>query len=226
MRFRSKRYRAVAEKAPREPTPIDQAVVLVKQMASAKFTESVDLALRLGIDTKKAEQGVRGSLSLPHGTGREVRVIAFADDPAVIQACLAAGAVKAGAEDLVEQINGGWLDFDVAISTPKLMRIVGKLGRVLGPRGLMPAPKSGTVTEDVASAVREFKGGKVEFRADAAGNVHLRIGTVAFAPEQLVDNAKAVLKHIAEAKPAGLKGEFIRSVTISSTMGPGVRLAL
>jgi len=224
---RSKRYRKAAEQmGSRDPRQLGDAVSLLKQLSRAKFVENVDLAVRLNIDTRKADQQLRGSFSLPHGTGREVRVIAFTDDPDKAAACSEAGASKVGGEDLVEEIQKGWMDFDVAIATPKMMRVVGKLGRVLGPRGLMPAPKAGTVNDDIATAVREFKGGKIEFRADSAGNVHIRVGTVEFDESQLSENISAVLRHISDSRPASVRGEFVQNVSISSTMGPGIRVAV
>jgi len=226
MRNRSKRYRQAADQVAKEPKPLDEAVGLVKDRASAKFVESVDLAIRLNIDSRKADQQVRGSFSLPHGTGRDVRIVVFVDDPDKAAACREAGAVEVGSDDLVEKIQGGWMEFDVAIATPKMMRVVGKLGRVLGPRGLMPAPKAGTVTDDVVTAVAEFVAGKIEYRADSAGNVHVRVGTVAFEPQQLEENIAAVVKHISDVRPSSVKGDFMRGVSISSTMGPGVRVAV
>lgn len=227
MQKRSKRYRELMDKFDlAAPKPIDEAAGLVKELASAKFTESVDLAVKLNIDTRKADQQVRGSFSLPHGTGRDVRIVVFTDDPDRAQAALEAGAIKAGAEELVNEIQGGFLAFDVAIATPKMMRLVGRLGRVLGPRGLMPAPKAGTVTEDIIGAVGEFRAGKIEFRADSAGNVHVRVGTVEFAVEQLAGNIEAMYKHLIDSRPSAVKGDFVTSVTVSSTMGPGIKIAL
>jgi large subunit ribosomal protein L1 len=227
MRKRSKRYReSLAKQDLVIAKPAVEAASLVKELASAKFTESVDLAIKLSIDTRKADQQVRGSFSLPHGTGRDVRVIVFSDDADKIQISLEAGALKAGGEDLVKEIQGGFMDFDVAIASPKMMRLVGRLGRVLGPRGLMPAPKAGTVTEDVVTAVKEFKAGKIEYRADSAGNVHVRIGTIEFEPEQLAGNIEAMCKHIVDSRPSAVKGDFVTGVTVSSTMGPGVRVAI
>jgi large subunit ribosomal protein L1 len=228
MRRRSKRYRQLVtrqgdDKAVR---PLADAVAMVKELASAKFTEAVDLAIRLNIDAKKADQQIRGSFSLPFGTGRDVRIIVFTDDPAVAERSVAAGALRAGSDDLVQAITDGFMDFDVAIATPKMMRVVGRLGKVLGPRGLMPAPKSGTVTDDVVAAVKEFKAGKIEYRADAAGNVHVRVGTVAFPADQLVENISALARHIIDARPASVKGDFVCNISISSTMGPGLRVAL
>lgn len=227
MRFRSKRYRSLLTNAPgKAPQPLDQAVAKVKECANAKFTESVDLAIRLNIDTRKADQQVRGSFSLPHGTGKDVRIVVFVDDSATAAKCLEQGAIKAGGEDLMNEVLAGFMDFDVAIATPKTMRLVGRLGRVLGPRGLMPSPKSGTVTEDVLTAVSEFKAGKIEYRADSAGNVNVRVGNIAFESAQLTDNISAILRHITESRPSSVKGEFVTNVTVSSTMGPGVRIAL
>lgn len=227
MRRRSKRYRDFATKHDiAAAKPAAEAARLVKEMATAKFTESVDLAIKLSIDTRKADQQIRGSFSLPHGSGRDVRVVVFTDDPDKTQAALEAGATKAGGEDLVTEIQNGFMDFDVAIAAPKMMRLVGRLGRVLGPRGLMPAPKAGTVTEDVVGAVREFRAGKIEYRADSAGNVHVRVGTVAFEDDKLAGNIEAVCRHIIDNRPAAVKGDFVSSITVSSTMGPGIRVAM
>jgi large subunit ribosomal protein L1 len=231
MQKRSKRYRALVEAAAKagvdfaSPQPVTTGVAWIKKTAKAKFTESVDLAVHLNLDTKKADQQFRGNFSLPHGTGRAVRVIAFVDDGDKIQAALANGAVKAGGEDLVNAVNDGFMDFDVAIATPKMMRFVGKLGKVLGPRGLMPSPKSGTVTDDVASAVKEFKNGKIEYRSDAAGNVQVSVGNATFEDSKLSDNINAFLTHVVEHRPSSVKGEFIKNITVSSTMGPGVKLS-
>ncbi len=227
MSKRSKRYRELAEKYDLDsPKPVAEAAKIVKEAATAKFDESVDLAIRLNIDSRKADQLVRGSFSLPNGTGRDVRVIVFVDDADREKAALAAGADKAGGEDLVKEVQDGFMDFDVAIATPKMMRLVGRLGRVLGPRGLMPAPKAGTVTDDVENAVTEFKAGKIEFRADAAGNVHVRVGTASFEADKLAENVKAITKHIIDNRPAAVKGDFVAGASLSSTMGPGVRLAI
>lgn len=231
MKQRSKRYRAALDEAKKagvdvaQPQPVPAGIALVKKLAKAKFTESVDLSVHLNLDTKKADQQFRGNFSLPHGTGRTVRVIAFVDDGDKIAGALAAGAVRAGGEDLVTAVADGFMDFDVAIATPKMMRFVGKLGKVLGPRGLMPAPKSGTVVEDVAKAVTEFKGGKIEYRADAAGNVHVSVGQISFEDSKLSENINAFLIHVAEHRPSSVKGEFIKNIVVSSTMGIGVKLA-
>ena len=228
MRQRSKRYDAAVKAAGvdiRTPQPIPTAVGAIKKMTKAKFTESIDLSVHLNLDTKKTDQQFRGSFSLPHGTGKSVRVIVFCDDGDKVQAALAAGAVKAGGDDLVNEVNGGFMDFDIAISTPKMMRSVGKLGKVLGPRGLMPSPKSGSVTDDVVTAVNEFKGGKIEFRADPAGNVHVRVGNASFEEAKLADNVTAFLRHVVEHRPSSVKGEFVKNIVLSSTMGPGVKVA-
>ena len=202
---------------------IGDAIDKVKTLASAKFDETVELAVRLGVDPRKAEQIVRGTLSLPAGTGKTNRVAVFAAGEAA-QAARDAGADEVGAEDLVARVAGGFLDFDVAIATPDLMGQVGGLGRVLGPRGLMPNPKTGTVTMDVAKAVTEFKGGRVEYRTDKIGNVQLRVGKVSFSREDLMRNVQAVIDEIVRVKPSSAKGRYLLSVTVSSTMGPGVKI--
>jgi large subunit ribosomal protein L1 len=221
---KGKKYRAALEKFDRQHlySPAE-AVALVKELAPAKFDETVELAVRLGVDPRKADQIVRGTLSLPAGTGRTARVIAFAQGDAANEA-REAGADEVGADDLVARIEGGFLDFDVAIATPDMMGQVGKLGRVLGPRGLMPNPKTGTVTTDVGKAVTEFKGGRVEYRTDKVGNVHVRVGKASFTEQQLLQNAHAVIEELMRAKPAASKGRYLRGVTLSSTMGPGVRI--
>ena len=205
-----------------EHTPAE-AVDLVKSVAAAKFDETVELAVRLGVDPRKADQIVRGTVGLPSGTGKAVRVAVFATGPAAAEA-RDAGADIVGADDLVEKVQGGFLDFDVAIATPDLMGQVGKLGRVLGPRGLMPNPKTGTVTTDVGRAVREFKGGRVEYRTDRYGNIHVPIGKVSFDRRALLQNLQAVIEELQRAKPASAKGRYMRSIALSSTMGPGVRV--
>jgi large subunit ribosomal protein L1 len=202
---------------------IPEALEKVKNLSTAKFDETVELAVRLGVDPRRAEQIVRGTLSLPAGTGKTNRVAVFAAGEAA-QAARDAGADEVGAEDLVAKVAGGFLDFDVAIATPDLMGQVGGLGRVLGPRGLMPNPKTGTVTMDVAKAVTEFKGGRVEYRTDKIGNVQLRVGKVSFSKDDLVRNVQAVMDEIVRVKPASAKGRYIMSVTVSSTMGPGVKI--
>jgi large subunit ribosomal protein L1 len=200
-----------------------EAVDLVKSLAPAKFDETVELAVRLGVDPRKADQIVRGTVGLPAGTGKDVRVAVFAAGDAATEA-REAGADVVGADDLVTRVSGGFLDFDVAIATPDLMGQVGRLGRVLGPRGLMPNPKLGTVTTDVGKAVGEFKGGRVEYRTDKVGNIHVPIGKVSFGRDKLLINARAVLDELQRAKPASTKGKYVRSVTLSSTMGPGISI--
>ncbi len=199
------------------------ALDLVKKTATAKFDESIDVAVNLGIDAKKSDQTVRGSVVLPAGTGKKVRIAVFAQGDKAT-AAREAGAEVVGAEDLVARIEGGFLDFDVAIASPDLMPLVGKLGRTLGPRGLMPNPKTGTVTDDVAKAVTEFKGGKVEYRTDRYGNVHVPIGKVSFADADLQKNFSAVIDELERAKPSSSKGKYLKKVVVSSTMGPGVKV--
>ena len=201
----------------------NEALDLVKKMAPAKFDESVELSVRLGVDPRKSDQVVRGTVALPSGTGKDVRVAVFAAGAAA-QAARDAGADMVGAEDLFAEIEKGNLNFDVAIATPDLMPMVGRLGRVLGPRGLMPNPKTGTVTPDVARAVTEFKGGKVEYRTDRHGNVHVPIGKASFTPGALMTNFRAVVDELQRAKPASAKGRYMRKVSVSSTMGPGVKI--
>jgi large subunit ribosomal protein L1 len=200
--------------------PPAEAVDLVKQLSFANFDETVEVSIRLGVDPRHADQIVRGAVVLPHGTGKSQRVLVIAQGDKVREA-EEAGADYIGTE-YVQQIKDGWLDFDVAVATPDVMGQVGQLGRILGPRGLMPTPKAGTVTFDVARAVNEIKAGKIEFRVDRTGNVHAPIGRVSFAPDQLADNLRAFMDNILRAKPSGAKGVYIRSVTVSSTMGPGV----
>ena len=202
---------------------VEEAIGILEKLPRAKFDETVDLSLRLGVDPKHADQMVRGAVVLPHGIGKTVRVVVFAKGEKDKEA-REAGADVVGAEDLVERVQGGWLEFDSAIATPDLMGQVGRLGKVLGPRGLMPNPKLGTVTFDVAKAVREVKAGKVEFRVDKAGNVHVPVGKKSFAEPHLLANALALLEAIVRAKPAAAKGQYLRSVTLSSTMGPGIHL--
>jgi large subunit ribosomal protein L1 len=200
-----------------------EALGLVKTMASAKFDETVDMAIRLGVDPRKADQMVRGTVALPSGTGKDVRVAVFATGEAA-DAARAAGAEFVGADDLAAEIDKGMMAFDVAIATPDMMPLVGRLGRVLGPRGLMPNPKTGTVTQDVARAVSEFKGGKVEYRTDRYGNVHVPLGKASFEPDALEANFRAVIDELQRAKPASAKGRYLRKITVSSTMGPGVKI--
>ena len=220
-----KRYRELSGRYDRETLyPVGDAIDLVKSMASTKFDETVELAVRLGVDPRKADQIVRGTLTLPAGTGKSVRVAAFAAGDHAAEA-RAAGADVVGADDLVARVRDqGFLEFDVAIATPDLMGQVGALGRILGPRGLMPNPKTGTVTTDVGRAVTEFKGGRVEYRTDKVGNIHLPVGKISFSKEQLASNVHAVVEELVRAKPAAAKGRYLLAVTLSSTMGPGVRI--
>jgi large subunit ribosomal protein L1 len=219
-----KKYKDSLTKVDREQLyGLGEAVDIIKELASAKFDETVELAVRLGVDPRKADQIVRGTLSLPEGTGRTNRVAVFAAGDSAAEA-RNAGADIVGADDLVAKINGGFLDFDVAIATPDLMGQVGSLGRVLGPRGLMPNPKTGTVTTDVGKTVTEFKGGRVEYRTDKVGNVHLRVGKASFAKEQLAANIRAVIDELQRAKPAAAKGRYFLSITVSTTMSPGVHI--
>jgi large subunit ribosomal protein L1 len=200
-----------------------EALELVKSMATRKFDETIEIAVRLGVDPRKADQMIRGTVSLPHGTGKSVRVAVFAEGDAARDA-QEAGADVVGGDDLIARVEGGFLDFDVAIATPDLMGKVAKLGRTLGPRGLMPNPKTGTVTTEVAKTVEEFKAGKVEYRTDRYGNVHVPIGKVSFATAALLENYFAVLDELNRAKPAASKGKYVKGIVASSTMGPGVRL--
>ena len=199
------------------------AIGMVKKTASTKFDETVEIALKLGVDPRQADQMVRGTVSLPHGTGKEVRVAVFAKGEKETEA-KEAGADAVGSEELIEKVKGGWLEFDAAIATPDMMGSVGKLGRILGPRGLMPSPKSGTVTFDVAKAVKEIKAGKIEFRVDKNANIHAPMAKVSFGEDQIYDNASAVLEAIMRARPSAAKGQYIRVATLSSTMGPGIKL--
>jgi large subunit ribosomal protein L1 len=219
-----KKYNAAIAQVDREALlGLNEAVAKVKALASAKFDETIEIACRLGVDPRKADQAVRGTLSLPAGTGKTNRVAVFAAGEAA-QAARDAGADVVGADDLVAKVQGGFLDFDIAIATPDQMGQVGGLGRVLGPRGLMPNPKTGTVTMDVAKAVTEFKGGRVEYKTDRFGNVHLRVGKASFSEADLVKNISAVIDELMRAKPASSKGRYLMGVTLSSTMGPGVKV--
>jgi large subunit ribosomal protein L1 len=218
-----KKWQAAAAKIEPKLYSLKEAVELVKQTAYAKFDESVDLALRLGVDPKRADQMVRGTTVLPHGTGKKVRVLVFAKGEKE-QEARAAGADYVGSDDLMEKIKGGWMEFDQAIATPDLMGSVGKLGKVLGPRGLMPNPKTGTVTFEVAKAIGEIRKGRVEYKVEKAGIIHVPVGKVSFDEPRLYENAHAVLESIMRAKPASCKGRYLKSATLSSTMGPGIRL--
>ena len=219
---KGKRFENAAKRFDRshQHTPAE-AIDLAKGLSSAKFDETIDVAVRLGVDPRKADQIVRGTVALPAGTGKTIRIAVFAAGDAA-QAARDAGADIVGADDLVEKITGGFLDFDLAIATPDLMGMVGRLGRQLGPRGLMPNPKTGTVTTDVAKAVTEFKGGRVEYRTDKFGNIHVPMGKASFAAGDLASNFKAILDELQKAKPASAKGKYLRSIVVSSTMGPGI----
>ncbi|MFW6279544.1 MAG: 50S ribosomal protein L1 [Planctomycetota bacterium] len=226
MANRSKRYRqARAEVDRKERYSLGKAIDIVRSMPGADFDETVEVAIQLGIDPRQTDQQVRTSLSLPHGTGKEVRVIVFAEGDDA-EAAREAGADEVGSDDLVERIEDGWMDFDVALATPKMMSKVGRLGRYLGPRGLMPTPKNGTVRDDIGDAVEEFKAGKVELRNDDGGNVHVPVGKLSFADEQLQENVQAVMEQLTRQKPPGATGRFFRNVVISSTMSPGVKLSI
>jgi large subunit ribosomal protein L1 len=219
-----KSYRAAFAKVDQEKSyPVADAVRVLKEMPKAKFNETVDLVVRLGVDPRHADQQVRGAVVLPHGTGKSVRILVFARGDKEKEA-LAAGADFAGADDYVAKVQEGWLDVDVIIATPDMMGTVGKLGRVLGPRGLMPNPKLGTVTLDVGRAVREAKAGKIEYRVDKAGNVHVPVGKAQFTAEQIADNVNALLNELIRAKPAASKGRYMLSAYLSTTMGPSIRL--
>ncbi len=225
MGFRSKRYKKESEQVTKESLSLAEAVEKVKLFKSVKFDQSIECVLHLGIDPKQADQMVRGSISLPHGIGKQKKVIAFCVD-AEIEAAKEAGAIEVGCDELIKKISDGWLDFDVAIASPKVMGKVGKLGRVLGPQGKMPSPKNGTVTGDVTTAVAEFAAGKVEFRNDAGGNVHTVIGKQSFETEKLIGNIEAFVSHIKKIKPAAAKGTYIKKVSISATMSPGVTVSI
>jgi large subunit ribosomal protein L1 len=225
MAKQSKRYRALRAKIKTNgPVPLAEAVRLLKTFNTTKFNQTVEVSTHLGIDPKQTDQNVRGSVSLPHGIGKAVRVAVFAQGDNAEKA-RAAGADIVGADDLAQQVKGGTMDFDVALATPDMMGIVGPLGRVLGPRGLMPSPRSGTVTTDIASAVREFKAGKVEFRNDKGGNVAVPVGKLAFSEEQLADNINAFLTYLRSLKPSAAKGTYIHSITLSATMSPGIPIS-
>ncbi|MEM9789552.1 MAG: 50S ribosomal protein L1 [Planctomycetota bacterium] len=221
----SKRRKADLEKATEEALALPQAVAKLKGFKATKFDQTVDLCLHLGIDPKQADQMLRGSVSLPHGIGgASKKVIAFCS-PEKVDEAKAAGAIEAGAEDLVKKIEEGWMDFDVAIAEPPMMKVVAKLGRTLGPKGLMPSPKAGTVTPKIAEAVKEYAAGKVEFRNDDGGNVHGVIGKFSFDGPKLIDNAQAFIDHIEKMKPSSTKGAYVKKISLSATMTPGVNVA-
>jgi large subunit ribosomal protein L1 len=223
MRKTGKKFAAARQQVPDRPHSIEDAVPLMQKVKFAKFDETVEIAMRLGVDPKHADQMVRGTVVLPHGLGKTKRVLAIAGADKQKDA-QAAGADFIGGEELVEKIQGGWVDFDAVVATPDMMRAVGKLGKVLGPRGLMPNPKTGTVTPDIAKAVKEIKAGKVEFRVDKTGIIHAPIGKVSFPSQNLIENAHALVDSVVRAKPSAAKGKFLKSVTMSSTMGPGITI--
>jgi large subunit ribosomal protein L1 len=223
MRSVGKKFAAAKAQVPPKALTIEEAVPLVQKLKYAKFDETVEMAIRLGVDPKHADQMVRGTVVLPHGLGKTKKVLVIAGGDKQKEA-QDAGADHVGGEELVEKIQGGWMDFEAVVATPDMMRVVGKLGKVLGPRGLMPNPKTGTVTVDIAKAVREIKAGKVEFRVDKTGIVHAPVGKVSFPTDRLVENTHALVDSILKAKPAAAKGKYIKSATISSTMGPGIAI--
>ena len=218
-----KNYRQAAETLEARPYALTDAVTKLKELSFTKFDETVDMALRLGVDPRHADQMVRGTVALPHGTGKTSSVLVFASGEKIKEA-EDAGADHVGGEELAQKINDGWLDFDAVVSTPDMMKVVGKLGRVLGPRGLMPNPKVGTVTSDVGAAVAAIKAGKIEFRVDKTGIIHAPFGKVSFSAEQLQDNAEALLHAVVKARPAAAKGRYVKSISVSSTMGPGLKV--
>jgi large subunit ribosomal protein L1 len=223
MAHTGKKFRAAAEQVHERPYTLEEAIPLVQKLKFTKFDETVEMALRLGVDPKHADQMVRGTVVLPHGLGKTKRVLVIAN-PDKQREAADAGADHVAGDEVVEKIQGGWIDFDAVVATPDMMRSVGKLGKVLGPRGLMPNPKTGTVTVDIAKAVREIKAGKVEFRVDKTGIVHAPVGKTSFPTASLLANAHALVDSVIKAKPPAAKGKFLKSVTVSSTMGPGVRI--
>lgn len=221
----SKRVNAAREKVDKNRFySVSECAQLIKECATAKFDETVELAFLLGVDPRHADQMVRGSVSLPHGTGKTVRVVVFCDQEDQMNAAREAGADEVGGEDLVNKIQAGWTDFDAAVATPGMMRFVGRLGKVLGPRGLMPSPKAGTVTNEVGQAVAEIKAGKIEFRVDKNANIHVPVGKASFTAEQLEENATSVIQTIMKARPSACKGTYLKACTMSSTMGPGLKM--
>jgi large subunit ribosomal protein L1 len=221
MKTRGRKYQAARQQVPTKTHSIEEAVPLIQKVKYTKFDETVEMAVRLGVDPKHSDQMVRGTVVLPHGLGKSKKVLVIASADKQREA-KEAGADETGGEELVDRIMGGWMDFDAVVATPDMMRAVGKLGKVLGPRGLMPNPKTGTVTLEVTKAVNEIKAGKVEFRVDKAGIVHAPIGKISFAKERLIANAHALMENIVKARPSTAKGKYLKSVTMSSTMGPGV----
>ena len=218
-----KKFEAAKKQVPERPLTIEEAIPLLQKVKYAKFDETVELTARLGVDPKHADQMVRGTVVLPHGLGKSKKVLAIASGEKQKEAS-DAGADHVAGEEVVEKISGGWMDFDAVVATPDMMRAVGKLGKVLGPRGLMPNPKTGTVTPDIAKAVKEIKAGKVEFRVDKTGIIHAPIGKASFPTQNLVENAHALVDSVVRAKPSAAKGKYLKSVTLSSTMGPGIAI--
>ncbi|MBS0629437.1 MAG: 50S ribosomal protein L1 [Verrucomicrobia bacterium] len=226
MARRSKRFKVIDQLVVVDKKyTLDEAIEILKKCPPVKFDQSVDLAIKSGIDVKKSDQQVRGTIALPHGTGKNLRVLVFARGDKIKEA-EAAGAEFAGADELLEKVKGGWTDFDAIVSTPDMMREVGKLGKVLGPRGLMPTPKAGTVTNEIGKAVKELKAGKIEFKNDKTGNINNLVGKLSFSKKDLIENIEAYLSAVAKAKPSSAKGNFIQSLSISSTMGPGLKVDL
>jgi large subunit ribosomal protein L1 len=223
MRVKTKRYKKESEQLSKENLSLADAIEKIKSFQSVKFDQSIECVMHLGIDPKQADQLVRGSISLPHGIGKQKKVVAFCEDSDV-EAARSAGAIEAGCDELVKKITDGWMDFDVAIASPKVMSRVGKLGRVLGPQGKMPSPKNGTVTAEVVKAVAEFAAGKVEYRNDAGGNIHVVVGKQSFEKEKLIDNIDAFISHIKKIKPTASKGTYIKKVSLSATMSPGIAI--
>jgi len=223
MRTRGKKYQAARQQVPAKPHSIEEAVPLIQKVKYTKFDETVEMSVRLGVDPKHSDQMVRGTVVLPHGLGKSKKVLVIAGADKQREA-KDAGADEVGGDDVVDRILGGWSGFDAVVATPDMMRSVGKLGKVLGPRGLMPNPKTGTVTPNIAQAVREIKAGKVEFRVDKTGIVHAPVGKISFPSQSLIENAHALVDSVVRAKPSAAKGKFLRSVTMSSTMGPGIAI--
>jgi len=225
MRFRSKRYKKESQQLGKESVSLAEAVEKIKSFKSMKVDQSIECVLQLGIDSKQADQMVRGSISLPHGIGKQKKVIAFCED-SDIEAAQKAGAIESGCDELIKKVADGWMDFDVAVASPKVMGKISKLGRVLGPQGKMPSPKKGTVTDDVATAVAEFAAGKIEFKNDAGGNVHAVVGKQSFEAEKLIGNIEAFVSHIKKIKPAAAKGTYIKKLCISATMSPAIAVSI
>jgi large subunit ribosomal protein L1 len=225
MALKSKRYEKESQQVSKEPVSLAEAVEKVKSFNSVKFDQTIECVLHLGIDPKQADQLVRGSISLPHGIGRQKKVIAFCED-SDIEAAKKAGAIEAGCDELIKKVSDGWMDFDVAVASPKVMSKVGKLGRILGPQGKMPSPKNGTVADNVATTVAEFAAGRVEFKNDAGGNVHIVVGRQSFDAEKLIENIEAFVSHIKKIKPAGAKGTYIKKACLSATMSPGITIGV